>query len=68
MLNTLQTQPTQSGTVNEQEKSDRVRYPGLRFAEVINERRSAYLLMFFGALLALIACWNLPPDVPERWG
>lgn len=60
MLNTLQASPAPTRAMNEQGQSDRVRNFEHRFAKVINERRTGFLLLFFGAFLALIACWNLP--------
>jgi hypothetical protein len=62
MLNTLQASPVRTNAKNEQGESDRVRHAEHRFAEMMNERRAGFLLVFFGALMALIACWNLPHE------
>lgn len=62
MLNTLQTPPVRPNGLDDYEKSDRVQERRTRYAALLNERRSKFLLLFLGALLALVACWDLPPD------
>jgi hypothetical protein len=47
MLNTLQAPSVHSNTFTDRENSDRGAYRRSRFIEFLNERRSAYLLLFW---------------------